>query len=101
MSDTTDPEGWETYRRQYVNHARAESLQEMLEEAGYFESIIDVGYIRRREDKLQVKGPLLNFLVDYLHFAETQEQVLDLPSLQEIVELAHALFEKEPRLAKR
>jgi hypothetical protein len=87
-------EDWEGRRRRDVNLARAATLQRMLEEAGYFRAA-------SKKADLNAERTLLNFLVDYLHFADREGQPMTLTTLQELAKSAHDLYEKEPHFSPK
>jgi hypothetical protein len=94
MSDSTD---WDEGRREHINLARAESLQKALEETGYFRRPWPTVPHPTHKETIPVQGALMNLLIDYLHIMDKEKQLVELSKLQEIVETAYALFEKEPR----
>ena len=84
-------------RKRFINRERAEKVQKLLDEAGYFKlpKISTSG-----QSWTPVEPILVNLLVDYLHFATTQppakgHQSLDLSRLKKLAELAYSLFEKD------
>src|SRR4051794_16243523 len=96
MSDNSQ---WTDARRAHVNRARAESLQKILEEAGYFRwpHLLPSPHMPKH---VPLEVGLMNLLVDYLHITDKEGQAFDLALLQDLVKEAHGLFDSEPRFVR-
>lgn len=96
MDKSTD---WDEARKRHVNLARAESLQKALEEMGYFRRPWPWTPLppTTHKEEIPIRAALVHLLVDYLHIADKEKQLVELPKLQDLVTEAYTLFEKEPR----
>ena len=77
----------EKERRKRINRARADALQQVLGDAGYFSE----GY-----QKENLPGSLLDFLVDFLLMSAKLEGDFNQEKLLEVATHAWEIFHREP-----
>lgn len=86
---------FEKGRKQLINIARGKRLQEFLDQTGYFKLDWSLSNDPTVGAQPPIEGVLVNVIIDYLHFAQSEGRPIERDRFQQLVLAGFAIFEKE------